>query len=68
MSYQLPLFPFDEPLNPDPIQLLRDGAALVLRVSGGQDSDAIFQTEQDRSCSVIVGQPMEIADRSAHCP
>jgi 3'-phosphoadenosine 5'-phosphosulfate sulfotransferase (PAPS reductase)/FAD synthetase len=41
MSYQLPLFPIDEPLNPDPIRLLRDGAALVLSVSGGKDSDAM---------------------------
>ena len=41
MSYQLPLFPIDEPLNPDPIQLLRDGAALVLSVSGGKDSDGM---------------------------
>jgi 3'-phosphoadenosine 5'-phosphosulfate sulfotransferase (PAPS reductase)/FAD synthetase len=41
MSYQLPLFPLDEPPNPDPVQLLRDGAALVLSVSGGKDSDAM---------------------------
>jgi len=41
MSYQLPLFPLDEPPNHDPIQLLRDGAALVLSVSGGKDSDAM---------------------------
>lgn len=41
MSYQLPLFQLDEPHNPDPVQLLRDGAALVLSVSGGKDSDAM---------------------------
>ncbi len=41
MSYQLPLFPLDEPPNRDPVQLLRDGAALVLSVSGGKDSDAM---------------------------
>ncbi|MBZ0280526.1 MAG: phosphoadenosine phosphosulfate reductase family protein [Anaerolineae bacterium] len=41
MSYQLPLFPLDETPNPDPVQLLRDGAALVLSVSGGKDSDAM---------------------------
>jgi 3'-phosphoadenosine 5'-phosphosulfate sulfotransferase (PAPS reductase)/FAD synthetase len=41
MSYQLPLFQLDEPFNPDPLQLLRDGAALVLNVSGGKDSDAM---------------------------
>jgi len=41
MSYQLPLFPLDEPSNPNAIHLLRDGAALVLSVSGGKDSDAM---------------------------
>ncbi len=41
MSYQLPLFQLDEPSNPEPVQLLRDGAALVLSVSGGKDSDAM---------------------------
>ncbi len=41
MSYQLPLFPIDGPPNPDPVQLLRAGAALVLSVSGGKDSDAM---------------------------
>ena len=41
MTCQLPLFPLDELSNPDPIQLLRDGAALVLSVSGGKDSDAM---------------------------
>ena len=41
MSYQLPLFALDEPSPHDPIQLLRDGAALVLSVSGGKDSDAM---------------------------
>ncbi len=41
MAYQLPLFPLDEPSSLDPVQLLRDGAALVLSVSGGKDSDAM---------------------------
>jgi hypothetical protein len=41
MSYQLSLFQLDEPPNHDPVQLLRDGAALVLSVSGGKDSDAM---------------------------
>ncbi|MEO8610952.1 MAG: phosphoadenosine phosphosulfate reductase family protein [Chloroflexota bacterium] len=41
MSYQLPLFTLDEPSNPNAIQLLRAGAALVLSVSGGKDSDAM---------------------------
>ena len=41
MSYQFPLFQLDEPSNPDPEQFLRDGAALVLSVSGGKDSDAM---------------------------
>ncbi len=41
MSYQLSLFPRDESPNHDPIQLLRAGAALVLSVSGGKDSDAM---------------------------
>jgi DNA sulfur modification protein DndC len=41
VSYQLPLFPLDESTNLDPVQLLRDGAALVLSVSGGKDSDAM---------------------------
>jgi 3'-phosphoadenosine 5'-phosphosulfate sulfotransferase (PAPS reductase)/FAD synthetase len=41
MSFQLPVFPIEEPPHPDPIQLLRDGAALVLSVSGGKDSDAM---------------------------
>ncbi|MEZ4672301.1 MAG: ATP-binding protein [Anaerolineae bacterium] len=41
MSYQLPLFKLDEPSHPDPVQLLRDCAALVLSVSGGKDSDAM---------------------------
>jgi 3'-phosphoadenosine 5'-phosphosulfate sulfotransferase (PAPS reductase)/FAD synthetase len=41
MSYQLPLFQLDEPAHPDPVQLLRQGAALVLSVSGGKDSDAM---------------------------
>lgn len=41
MAYQLSLFPMNEPSKPDPFQLLRDGAALVLSVSGGKDSDAM---------------------------
>lgn len=41
MSYQLPLFPMDESPKHDPIRLLREGAALVLNVSGGKDSDAM---------------------------
>ncbi|MCA0455389.1 MAG: phosphoadenosine phosphosulfate reductase family protein [Chloroflexi bacterium] len=41
MSYQLPLFVSDEPLPDDAIRLLREGAALVLSVSGGKDSDAM---------------------------
>lgn len=43
--HQLPLFPVDDP-DPleetlDPLTLLRNGAALVLSVSGGKDSDAM---------------------------
>jgi len=45
MTYQLPLFPVDAPDPPDEttdaLTLLRDGAALVLSVSGGKDSDAM---------------------------
>lgn len=45
MTFQLPLFPVDQtnPLDkiPDPISLLREGAALVLSVSAGKDSDAM---------------------------
>ena len=41
MSYQLPLFQLGERPNHDPVQLLCDGAALVLSVSGGKDSDAM---------------------------
>lgn len=41
MSYQLSLFPLDESPNRDPVRLLRAGAALVLSVSGGKDSDAM---------------------------
>jgi len=45
MTYQLPLFPVDAPDppddTPDALTLLRDGAALVLSVSGGKDSDAM---------------------------
>ena len=37
--YQLPLFPPDD--TPDPLTLLRNGAALALSVSGGKDSDAM---------------------------
>lgn len=40
MSAQLPLFALDEPPH-DPVRLLRDGAALVLSVSGRKDSDAM---------------------------
>lgn len=32
MTYQLPLFLLDETSNPDRVQLLREGAALVLSV------------------------------------
>lgn len=39
---QLPLFPADDPTPPpDALTLLRAGAALVLSVSGGKDSDAM---------------------------
>lgn len=41
MSFQPPLFALDTPPPHDPIRLLRDGAALVLSVSGGKDSDAM---------------------------
>lgn len=41
MSYQLPLFLLDAPPNHEPVQLLGDGATLVLSVSGGKDSDAM---------------------------
>jgi 3'-phosphoadenosine 5'-phosphosulfate sulfotransferase (PAPS reductase)/FAD synthetase len=45
MNRQLPLIPLDAsdpPDNtPDPLILLRNGAALVLSVSGGKDSDAM---------------------------
>ena len=41
MAFQLPLFPLDEPTNHDPVRLLREGAPLVLSVSGGKDSDAM---------------------------
>jgi len=41
MTYQLTLFDLSEPMPHDPVQLLRDGAALVLSVSGGKDSDAM---------------------------
>jgi DNA sulfur modification protein DndC len=45
MTYQLPLFPVNAPDppddTPDALTLLRDGAALVLSVSGGKDSDAM---------------------------
>jgi 3'-phosphoadenosine 5'-phosphosulfate sulfotransferase (PAPS reductase)/FAD synthetase len=43
--HQLSLFLFDDPdppsNTPDPMTLLREGAALVLSVSGGKDSDAM---------------------------
>ena len=45
MPYQLSLFPVDVPNpsddTPDPLVLLRNGATLVLSVSGGKDSDAM---------------------------
>ena len=45
MTLQLPLFPMDatntDEETPDPLTLLRNGAALVLSVSGGKDSDAM---------------------------
>ena len=45
MTYQLPLFSVDAPDppddTPDALTLLRNGAALVLSVSGGKDSDAM---------------------------
>ncbi|GAB4530264.1 MAG: hypothetical protein OHK0046_50710 [Anaerolineae bacterium] len=45
MPHQLPLFPADAPDppndTPDVLTLLRNGAALVLSVSGGKDSDAM---------------------------
>jgi len=45
MTDPLPLFPADDPgpleETPDPLTLLRNGAALVLSVSGGKDSDAM---------------------------
>lgn len=40
--HQLSLFPTtDNDTSPDPLTLLRNGAALVLSVSGGKDSDAM---------------------------
>jgi tRNA(Ile)-lysidine synthase TilS/MesJ len=41
MSKQLPLFALDDPESPDPLTLLRNGAALVLSVSAGKDSDSM---------------------------
>jgi 3'-phosphoadenosine 5'-phosphosulfate sulfotransferase (PAPS reductase)/FAD synthetase len=41
MSFQLPLFPLDKPPTHDAVRLLREGAALVLSISGGKDSDAM---------------------------
>jgi 3'-phosphoadenosine 5'-phosphosulfate sulfotransferase (PAPS reductase)/FAD synthetase len=50
MNCQLALFELDEPSpdTGDPIQLLREGAALVLSVSGGKDSDAMSHYLLDR--------------------
>lgn len=48
MSHQLPLFALDEPPPHDPLSLLRAGAALVLSVSGGKDSDAMCHHLLDR--------------------
>lgn len=45
MSHQLSLFPVYSPDlpedAPDPLTLLRNGATIVLSVSGGKDSDAM---------------------------
>lgn len=48
-AQQLPLFTLEAPApvstpTPDPLALLRAGAALVLSVSGGKDSDALAHT------------------------
>jgi len=59
MAHQLPLFPIDysDPPNKttNPIALLRAGAALVLSVSGGKDSDAmchhLLERRQDEGWS-----------------
>jgi len=50
MTCQLPLFEMDDlPQKAyDPIALLREGAALVLSVSGGKDSDAMSHYLLDR--------------------
>ena len=50
MNQQLPLFVLDEPDTslPDALTLLRNGAALVLSVSGGKDSDAMSHHLLDR--------------------
>jgi len=49
---QLPLFPMDNSDPPDdiadPLTVLRNGAALVLSVSGGKDSDAMSHYLLDR--------------------
>ncbi|MCA9906383.1 MAG: hypothetical protein KC547_21155 [Anaerolineae bacterium] len=48
MTYQLPLFPSDDPgpleETPDPLTLLRWGAAPVLSVFGGQESKQVALT------------------------
>ncbi|MBZ0283456.1 MAG: phosphoadenosine phosphosulfate reductase family protein [Anaerolineae bacterium] len=41
MYQQLSLFSLDESPSDNPIQLLREGASLILSVSGGKDSDAM---------------------------
>lgn len=50
MTCQLPLFELDDPPTKahDPIALLREGAALVLSVSGGKDSDSMSHYLLDR--------------------
>lgn len=43
MSHQLPLFELEQPQpdTPNPLTLLRNGASLLLSISGGKDSDAM---------------------------
>lgn len=50
MNCQLPLFDLNDPPSTehDPLHLLRQGAALVLSVSGGKDSDAMSHFLLDR--------------------